>query len=137
MRESPTLDVTRLFLEEKACLHVHDPKALENAKKVLGNTVLYFEDMYEAMEGCDALLILPEWNYYRNLNLERAYEALQGKVILDARNVLDPAFCFPLTDIRDIGTLRRVFEANGGFYAVFHLATVAGVRYSMSTQRST
>ncbi len=90
VRESPAIDVAKLLLQEQVHLHVHDPKALENAKRTLGDAVLYFKDMYEAMEGCDALLILTEWNCYRNLNLERAYEALRGKVILDARNVLDP-----------------------------------------------
>ncbi len=90
VRESPALDIIRLLLAEKVYLHVHDPKAMENARKILGGTVFYFEDMYEAMRGCDALLILTEWNAYRNLNLERAYQELRGRIILDARNVLDP-----------------------------------------------
>lgn len=90
VRESPALEIVQFLLEKGACVHVHDPEAMENARKILQDSVLYFGDMYEAMEGCDALLILTEWNMYRNLDLERTYQALKGKVILDARNVLDP-----------------------------------------------
>jgi UDPglucose 6-dehydrogenase len=46
--------------------------------------------MYEAMEGCDALYILTEWNSYRNLDLDRVRYNLSGNVILDTCNVLEP-----------------------------------------------
>jgi UDPglucose 6-dehydrogenase len=90
VRESPAIDVVRMVLERGALVHVHDPRALQNAKQVLGDAVVYFEDMYEAMEHCDALVILTEWNCYRNIDLDKVSSSLRGRVILDARNVLDP-----------------------------------------------
>ena len=90
VRESPAIDIVRMVLRRGALVHVHDPQALQNAKQVLGNTVVYFEDMYEAMKSCDALVILTEWNCYRNIDLDKVSSSLRGKVILDARNVLDP-----------------------------------------------
>lgn len=90
VRESPAIDIVRMVLRRGALVHVHDPQALQNAKQVLGNTVVYFEDMYEAMKSCDALVILTEWNCYRNIDLDKVSSSLRGRVILDARNVLDP-----------------------------------------------
>jgi UDPglucose 6-dehydrogenase len=90
VRESPAIDIVRMVLERGALVHVHDPQALQNAKQVLGDAVVYFEDMYEAMEHCDALVILTEWNCYRNIDLDKVSSSLRGRVILDARNVLDP-----------------------------------------------
>lgn len=68
---------------------MHDPQAMSNAKEVLKEKVEYFDDMYEAMLDCDALLILTEWNAYRNLNLSKVKFNLRGMVILDTRNILD------------------------------------------------
>ena len=93
IRESPAVDIIKILLQKGAHINLHDPQALENAKKLFGNTVRYFEDMYQAMKDCDALIILTEWHAYRNLDLEKASSLLKQKIILDARNVLDPQTC--------------------------------------------
>ncbi|WP_369018019.1 UDP-glucose/GDP-mannose dehydrogenase family protein [Thermatribacter velox] len=90
IRESPAIDVVRILLERRAKIHAHDPQAIENARSVFGNSVSFFEDMYEAMKDCDAICILTEWNCYRNLDLEKVKSLLKGNVVLDARNVLEP-----------------------------------------------
>jgi len=90
MRESPAIVIIEKLLGEGARVKVHDPKALENAKRIFGDRVEYFEDEYEAAEGTDAVMIVTEWNEYRNLNLEKLKEVMKGKVIIDCRNVLDP-----------------------------------------------
>ena len=91
VRESPAIDIVKILLQKGARINAHDPQALDNAKRVLGDTVIYFEDMYEAMRECDALAILTEWNCYRNIDLDRAGRLLKQKVIFDTRNVLEPS----------------------------------------------
>jgi UDPglucose 6-dehydrogenase len=93
IRESPAVDIIKILLQKGAQVNLHDPRALENAKKLFGNTVNYYEDMYEAMNDCDSIIILTEWHAYRNLDLEKASSLLKQKVILDTRNVLDPQTC--------------------------------------------
>jgi len=91
VRESPALDIVKILLQKGAQINAHDPQAIDNTKRVLGDTITYFEDMYEAMRECDALAILTEWNSYRNIDLNRAGRLLKQKVILDTRNVLEPS----------------------------------------------
>ena len=90
VRESPAITIIKKLLQEGAKVQAHDPQAIPNARKILGEKVQYFDDMYQAMEKCDALCILTEWNSYRNLDLDIVKSNLTGRVILDTRNVLDP-----------------------------------------------
>ncbi len=91
VRESPAIAVIEYLIERGVNVRAHDPQAIETARKILGERVTYHEDLYQAMEGADALIILTEWNTYRVLHVERVKDALRGNVILDTRNVLDPA----------------------------------------------
>ncbi|QPM67319.1 UDP-glucose dehydrogenase family protein [Atribacter laminatus] len=93
IRESPAVDIIKILLQKGAQVNLHDPQALENAKKLFENAVNYYEDMYQAMKDCDAIVILTEWNAYRNLALEKAKSLLKQKIIFDTRNVLDPETC--------------------------------------------
>lgn len=90
VRESPAIIIIKKLLQEGAKVQAHDPQAIPNARKILGEKVQYFDDMHQAMEKCDALCILTEWNSYRNLDLDIVKSNLTGRVILDTRNVLDP-----------------------------------------------
>ncbi len=90
VRESPALAVIQQLLEKGANVKAHDPQAISTTRKILGDAIQYFDDMYQAMERAHALLILTEWNTYRALDLMRAKSLLRGSVILDTRNVLDP-----------------------------------------------
>ena len=91
IRESPAIDIIKILLQKGLEINVHDPQALENSRNILQGQVSYFDDMYQAMNDCDALVILTEWNCYRNLDIQKVKDCLQGKVILDTRNVLDPS----------------------------------------------
>ena len=90
MRESPAITIINKLLEEGAKVKAHDPKAIENARKIFGDKVEYYDDEYEAAENSDAVMIVTEWNEYRNLNLQRLKEVMRGNVIVDCRNVLVP-----------------------------------------------
>jgi len=70
---------------------VHDPEALDNARRLFGDRVSYHEINYETLAGADALLIVTEWNEFRHPNFQRVRAALKQPVIFDGRNLYDPA----------------------------------------------
>jgi UDPglucose 6-dehydrogenase len=90
VRESPSIAIVERLLERGATVQVHDPKAMENFRRIFGDRVDYLDSEFDAISGAHATVILTEWNEYRNLDLERTKKLMTGNVILDARNVLEP-----------------------------------------------
>ncbi len=88
-RESPAIDILAQLLENKANICVYDPKAMEKAKILLGNKVSFAENMYTAVQGADVLVILTEWQEFKETDLEKVAGAMRTKTILDFRNCLD------------------------------------------------
>jgi UDPglucose 6-dehydrogenase len=78
-------------------VRAHDPEAMENVKKVLGNRITFHEDPYLAADGADALFIATEWPEFRTPDFERLGKLLKNKVIFDGRNLYEPS------DIRELG----------------------------------
>ncbi len=91
MREAPSLVVIDELLKAHARVQVHDPEALESARRIFGERVSYHRTNYEALSGADALLILTEWNEFRHPNFQRIKAELKQPVIFDGRNLYDPA----------------------------------------------
>lgn len=89
IRESPAISIVARLLAEGAEIHAHDPKAVTNFKKLFPN-IQYHDSEFGPVKGADAVLILTEWNEYRNIDLQKVREAMRGDIILDARNVLEP-----------------------------------------------
>ena len=90
MRESPAITIINELLKHGVQVKAHDPKAINNAKKIFGDRIEYFENEYEAAQDSDAIIIVTEWNEYRNIDLARLKKIMRGNMILDTRNVLDP-----------------------------------------------
>lgn len=90
MREAPSLTIIRELLPTKAIVHVHDPVAMPQAKKILGDRVQYFENNYDALKGADALIVVTEWNEFRQPDFERMKAHMRRPVIFDGRNIYDP-----------------------------------------------
>ncbi len=88
IRESPALNVVDKLLKAGAQVHAHDPKAIENFSEEYDD-VLYCASEFDAVKGADAMIIMTEWNLYRNIDMERVKKLMQGNIILDTRNVLD------------------------------------------------
>ncbi len=88
IRESPALNVVDKLLKAGAQVHAHDPKAIENFSREYED-VLYCASEFDAVKGADAMIIMTEWNLYRNIDMERVKKLMQGNIILDTRNVLD------------------------------------------------
>jgi len=91
MREAPSIPIIHKLLSEGAVVKAYDPAAMEQAKFFLGNSVIYTENEYDALKDADALLVLTEWNEFRNPDYSRLYDGLKNKLIFDGRNVYEPA----------------------------------------------
>lgn len=93
IRESPTLKIVQHLLQEGAVLRLHDPKAMPNARRVLPEDpgrLTYCDSPYEAAQGADAILLLTEWEEFRNLEWEHLRDKVSLPLVLDGRNFFDP-----------------------------------------------
>jgi len=90
MREAPSLTIAEGLLARGAAVAVHDPEALGEARKHLGERVTYHRVNYDALVGADALLIVTEWNEFRRPDFERMKAVMKTPIIIDGRNVYDP-----------------------------------------------
>jgi UDPglucose 6-dehydrogenase len=91
IRESPALLLVQELLREGCHVCAYDPAAMERAKEVLKSGVEFAADAYEAATGADALLILTEWEEFAALDLERLRTLVKYPIVLDGRNLYDPA----------------------------------------------
>jgi UDPglucose 6-dehydrogenase len=96
MREAPSLEVVRGLVQRGAKVLAHDPEARDEAAHYFADllaegSLSLCEHNYDCLEGADALLILTEWLAYRNPDFDRIRATLAEPVILDGRNLWDPA----------------------------------------------
>ncbi len=91
MRESPALVLVDFIRKAGGTVVVHDPAAMHEAKRRLGDTIAYAESSYAALDGADALVVVTDWNEYRFPDFERIRTALKSPVLIDGRNLYDPA----------------------------------------------
>jgi UDPglucose 6-dehydrogenase len=89
IREAPALYNIDILVAEGAKVKVHDPEAMANVKKLIGDKVEYFSTPYEAIENADALFIATEWPEFRAPDFEKLNSTLKNKVIFDGRNLYD------------------------------------------------
>lgn len=90
IRESPAIDLVRCLLDEGSEVRVHDPEAMQNARRLFGDRVHYCAHAYEALEAAAALAIVTEWLEYRNPNFERMKSLMANPLIVDGRNLYAP-----------------------------------------------
>jgi UDPglucose 6-dehydrogenase len=87
MREAVSIKVVNRLLDEGAKVYAYDPKALENARKIFGNKIVYANNVEDALSNADVCIILTEWSEFADARL---YQKLRGKIIIDGRRVLRP-----------------------------------------------
>ncbi|HXV68725.1 MAG TPA: UDP-glucose/GDP-mannose dehydrogenase family protein [Nitrospira sp.] len=90
LREAPALAISRELMSEGATIRAYDPEAMEEARRLLPE-LQPCRDAYHAAEGADALVIMTEWNLFRNLDFEKLKAVMRSPLLLDLRNVYDPA----------------------------------------------
>lgn len=89
MRYAPSVDIIAALQSMGAKIKVYDPHAMEKAKEALKG-VQFCEDSYSAAKKSDCLVILTEWNEFKELNLAKIKKLLHQPVIVDGRNIYDP-----------------------------------------------
>ena len=99
-RESPGIHIAKKLLEERSFLSITDPKALENAKLDLDGIdkrVHYEVDPYIAARGASAIVVITEWELFKNLNYNQIYKSMEKPAfIFDGRNILDHGRLFEM-----------------------------------------
>jgi len=104
MRDAPSLIVIPKLAEEKARIKTYDPVAMESAKRLLSDVggVTFEESALEAVEDADLLILMTEWDEFRQLDMKKVKEKMKSARLVDGRNIYDP------DDMRELG-----FEVKG------------------------
>jgi UDPglucose 6-dehydrogenase len=89
MRDAPSIDIAQELTAAGAKVRAFDPVAMDVARPILP-AVEMFDDPYSMSEGCDALMVLTEWNEFKQLDLAKIKGLLTSPVIFDGRNIYDP-----------------------------------------------
>ena len=90
MREAPAVPLIHGLLKEGASVHAYDPEAMKVAKGIFGAKVGFADNGYAALTGADCLLIVTEWNEFREPNYTRMKKLMRSPVIFDGRNIYNP-----------------------------------------------
>lgn len=97
MREAPSLPVVEALVSAGARVVAYDPVAMENAQRVMPEAVVYAKNAYEGATGADAVVVLTEWNEFRQLDLVQLSQRLKTRVLFDGRNIYEPRL------VKDLG----------------------------------
>ena len=89
MRDAPSIDIANSLLAAGARVRGYDPVARQTAAPLMPDVEI-FDDVYKMAEGCDALIVVTEWNEFKQLDLEKVRERLECPVIYDGRNIYEP-----------------------------------------------
>ena len=88
-RESPAMEIVGALLKHGADITAFDPKAMDNAKKLVGDKIKYAADAFDAVRGADVVAVLTEWVDFKSLDLARLKTEMKTPRIVDLRNLLD------------------------------------------------
>ena len=97
MRQAPAIDIIEELLARGASVSAYDPEAMGEAERILPAQVQLAKNNYACLEGADALLLVTEWQVFRNPNFERMKSLMREPVVFDGRNLYDP------TQMREMG----------------------------------
>jgi UDPglucose 6-dehydrogenase len=91
MRDSPSLPIIWRLVQDGARVQAYDPEGMEQARPLLPQEVAYCTKALDALAGADILAVITEWNEFRALAPERLAAVMRGRIIVDLRNIYDPA----------------------------------------------
>lgn len=91
MRDSPAVGIIDRLVEDGALVQAYDPQGMDQARPLLPQGVRYVDGALAAAAGADALVVITEWNEFRALTPEQLSSAMAGRVVVDLRNIYDPA----------------------------------------------
>jgi UDPglucose 6-dehydrogenase len=91
MRFAPSIDIINELLAQGAKVKAYDPHAMGRAREIFGKKIEYCKDSYSVCRGSDCLVVLTEWNEFKELDLKKVKKLLSDPVVVDGRNLYDPA----------------------------------------------
>lgn len=91
MRFAPSIDIINTLRAHGANLKVFDPQAMGSAKEIIGSSVRFCKDPYEVSKQSDCLVVLTEWDEFKELDFSRIKTLLRQPLVIDGRNIYDPA----------------------------------------------
>ncbi len=89
MRDAPSISIVHMLQHEGATVKAYDPEAQETAKRYLEN-VVFCDTPYQVAEGADGLILVTEWNEFKQLDMARVKASMRQPVFIDGRNIYDP-----------------------------------------------
>ncbi|OGX15711.1 MAG: UDP-glucose 6-dehydrogenase [Omnitrophica WOR_2 bacterium RBG_13_41_10] len=89
IRSAPSLEIIKALQDEGAKIKIYDPQAQDKGKEVLSN-VKFSKDAYALSRGCDCLIIMTEWDEFKELDLAKIKKLLKRPIIIDGRNIYEP-----------------------------------------------
>ena len=90
IRSAPAIDIIKRLISEGAKVKVFDPAAMEKTRAELGDRVVYCRDAYEAARMADCVVLMTEWNEFKEIDWQKLKSVMGQPVILDGRNIYDP-----------------------------------------------
>jgi UDPglucose 6-dehydrogenase len=92
MRDAPSLIIIKELVAQGAEIATFDPIAVENAKKLLKaeKNITFVKDSYEAATDADLLIVVTEWNEFRQLDLAKIKKLMKSPNLVDGRNIYEP-----------------------------------------------
>jgi len=103
MRDAPSVDIANMLLSKGARVRGYDPVAMQVAARVLSPAVQLAQTPYECASGADAVIVVTEWNEFKQLDLAQLKQTMKQPVIIDARNIYEPA------QVKALGFIYRGF----------------------------
>ncbi|HBE90255.1 MAG: UDP-glucose 6-dehydrogenase [Candidatus Andersenbacteria bacterium RIFCSPHIGHO2_12_FULL_46_9] len=91
MRNAPSVPIIEHLHADGATVHAYDPEATATAKIELGNKLTYCKNMYEPLKNADALVILTDWDEFKEPNWDKVSKLLKNPIIIDGRNLFSPS----------------------------------------------
>ncbi|MBN1522037.1 MAG: UDP-glucose/GDP-mannose dehydrogenase family protein [Candidatus Aureabacteria bacterium] len=91
MRNAPSIQIIEALVKDGAEIHAYDPVAMEKARSVLPEDVVFHDDIYSSLQGSEALVIATEWEDFKNADLDRVMALMEQPIVVDGRNIFDPS----------------------------------------------
>ena len=91
MRDAPAIAIVNELLDKGATIAAYDPEAADEARRIFGERITLCPNNYDCLEQANALLVVTEWQEFRNPNFERMKSMMHDPVVFDGRNIYDPA----------------------------------------------
>ncbi len=90
LREAPSLEIIDMLRKEGVHIKAYDPVSMKKAKALLGRGINFCEDAYQVAEDSDCLIIVTEWNEFKELDFKKIKKLMRQHVVIDGRNIYDP-----------------------------------------------